>query len=306
MARSRCTCTFHGNDMEMTVIPGNFQDKYGQTALQIYVFHLSFPATPPMLNLAYSKIRTCPHLQRSTKQTKRLSALIHIIYHPGLKFGFRPTKLQESCPELWNLDLVSQSSMKFHIVSAISRWTFSSPLLDHMRCWNRTFHHHSPPLQVTSWCWKVQPTVARHSGTPSENNLAHISPLYTGGTTLMDHNEVNPITNNPQCGDQWVGFTTIIKMKRQVSCNTCQSKCGFPPQVGLIIHLYVGATLTPWDMAPKKKTVRKMGKPWKTMELGETPQWNVLKWCRRNNQFSCLQHVDIARSGVCLSLNFCC
>ena len=168
--------------MEMTVIPGNFQDKYGQTALQIYVFHLSFPATPPMLNLAYSKIRTCPHLQRSTKQTKRLSALIHIIYHPGLKFGFRPTKLQESCPELWNLDLVSQSSMKFHIVSAISRWTFSSPLLDHMRCWNRTFHHHSPPLQVTSWCWKVQPTVARHSGTPSENNLAHISPLYTGGT----------------------------------------------------------------------------------------------------------------------------
>lgn len=27
MARSRCTCTFHGNDMEMTVIPGNFQDK---------------------------------------------------------------------------------------------------------------------------------------------------------------------------------------------------------------------------------------------------------------------------------------
>ena len=128
MARSRCTCTFHGNDMEMTVIPGNFQDKYGQTALQIYVFHLSFPATPPMLNLAYSKIRTCPHLQRSTKQTKRLSALIHIIYHPWLKFGFRPTKLQESCPELWNLDLVSQSSMKFHIVSPISRWTFSSPL----------------------------------------------------------------------------------------------------------------------------------------------------------------------------------
>ena len=53
---------------------------------------------------------------------------------------------------------------------------------------------------------------------------------------------------------------------------------------------------------PPKKDGSEDGKTMETMDLGETPQWNVLKWCRRNNQFSCLQHVDIARSGVCLSL----
>ena len=279
----------------MTVIPGNFQDKYGQTALQIYVFHLSFPATPPMLNLAYSKIRTCPHLQRSTKQTKRLSALIRV-YH--------------------NISSMAQIWVSPYKTTRVLSGTLESPV-GHFppHCWITwdvetrhftTIHHLSKHLQATSWCWKVQPTVARHSGTPSENNLAHISPLYTGGTTLMDQKWGKP---NYKQSPMWQSMGGVYHNNQNETSGFLQH---MPIQVwisGGWSHHSPLCWSNPDSLRhgpPQKKDGSEDGKTMENHGPWRNPQWNVLKWCRRNNQFSCLQHVDIARFGVWLSLNCCC